>query len=260
MINNQKWTRALLGALIAMTLATVAEAQIGGLIKRKANEAIKGPEKKDEKAAGKTVPTPTDRLEMTEPVLDGFIAGLGTEISLRKEFRAELAKLPTKDQYNQCLSKLVTSPEYQKIQLSLGNLPENATAAQLSAVMKKQQDDTEALLKKTCPVNPEDFSDYKKQQRLTEIKTKAAKVANLAGSTKDDAAQTTVYDATDELVLALCKALPGANLADVRVNGLKHPGTGNNIYWLFTAVEVRAGEKKCGIIMPLIEERDGLRA
>lgn len=118
-----------------------------------------------------------------------------------------------------------------------------------------------------------------KQKRLVEIETKAARVANLAraqrGDTEllggpsdsesnllpqDDAAQTNAYKLIEELAGAMCEAFTKADLTDARVNGLKTPGTGKDVNWLFTSVEIRAGEKKCRVILPLIEERNGMRA
>ncbi len=257
MINCQKSTRTFLGGvLMAMTVATVAEAQLGGLIKRKATEAIKGPEKKDEKQAQKSDALPDGVMEITAPVFEGVINGLKVEVALRREFRAELAKLPTQEQYDQCLSKLVSSEEYQKIQLRIGNLPENAPAAEKSATMQKMYTDTEALQKKTCPVTPHDWSEGRKQQRLTEIRAKAvhaaAPVRNARGDSDQPAegpflssdewiSQSTSAPTEGEFNIhlerldKLCslrseKALP-------KSGGFKAPGSGDK-FWLFTPGEL----------------------
>jgi hypothetical protein len=95
----------------------VAEAQIGGLIKKKVAEAVKGPEKTEAKPAdGEKKSIYNDEIvEMTGPVLDGFANGLRTEIALRNEFREVLAKLKTPAQYESCTNDAAASPEGQKI-------------------------------------------------------------------------------------------------------------------------------------------------
>ena len=218
-------------ALVCMAAALLstnsADAQIGGLIKRKAADAIKGTENTVEKPAEKSGALPGGVVEITSPVFEGIVNGLKVEVALRREFKAELAKLPTRDQYNQCLTKLVASPEYQKIQLNLGSLPENATAAQTTAAMQKMHDDTQALTKKMCPVNPDDWSDYKKQQRLTEFRKKAVEAS---GHTDG------VFNVHLERLDKLCGLR--ADNALPKSGGFQTPGTGNKVFWIFTPGEL----------------------
>jgi len=260
---------------LAASLAgsTTAEAQIGGLIKRKATEAIKGPEKKDEKQAEKSDALPDGVMEITAPVFEGVINGLKVEVALRREFRAELAKLPTQAQYDQCLSRLVSSEEYQQIQSRIGNLPENATDAQKAATMQKMYTDTEVLQKKMCPVTPNDWTEGMKQKRLAEIRTKAVQAAAPVKNARGDSDQTAegpflssdgwISQSTSaptegefnihlERLDKLCslrseKALPTSG-------GFKAPGSGGK-FWLFTPGELGVmDDKNCKTFEDLYKE------
>lgn len=256
MINCRKWNRALLGVFMAMTVASAAEAQLGGLIKRKAADAIKGPEKKDEKQAQKSDALPDGVMEITAPVFEGVINGLKVEVALRREFRAELATVPTQAQYQQCTSKVATSEEYAKIQMSLANLPDNATDAQTTAAITKMNDDAAALLKQRCPVNPSDWNDARKQQRLTEIRVKAARAAAPVRNARDDSdepaegpflssdewgSQSTTPPTVSEFDLHLERldklcSLRSENMLP-KSGGLKASGTGQ-VFWLFAPGEL----------------------
>lgn len=256
MIRSYTFYIGFLAISLASAATNTAESQLGGLIKRKATEAIKGPEKTDEKQAQKSDALPDGVMEITAPVFEGVINGLKLEVALRREFRAELAKLPTQEQYDQCLVKLVASEEYTKIQSRIGNLPDNATDAQKSATMEKMYTDTEALQKKTCPVTPHDWSEGRKQQRLTEIRAKAVQAAAPVRNARDDSdqpaegpflssdegiSQTSSAPTVGEFNIhlerldKLCglrsqKALP-------KSGGFKAPGVGDK-FWIFTPGEL----------------------
>jgi hypothetical protein len=156
MISN-RLTLAILGGLFALTATNSADAQLGGLIKRKAADAIKGPEKKEETPAAGAKPFGTpDVLEITAPRFEGLLRGLKVEVALYREFTAELAKYPTEQQYHQCVTQVQRSPEKEKL-LEVMMLPDNATDAQKQAAMKKYGDEDMALLKRKCPLDPADL-------------------------------------------------------------------------------------------------------
>jgi hypothetical protein len=253
MINTRRFTFAILGALFSLA-ATSAEAQIGGLIKRKAADAIKGPEKKEEKPAAKSSPFGNpDVLEITAPRFEGLLRGLKVEVALYKEFTAELAKYPTPQQYNRCAAQVYASPEKEKL-LEIMMLPDNATDAQKQAAMKKYGEEDMALLKRKCPLDPATWTDSKKQERLTEITARAAAAAVPVASHDEDAfasgpyfsgdepgrqaepAPTTLqYDNHKERTDKLCK-LRTQNVLP-KTGGFKTPGTGS-AHWLFEPGEL----------------------
>jgi hypothetical protein len=173
---------------------------------------------------------------------------------------------------------VATSEEYQKIQMRLGELPDNATDAQRSAAVQKMIDDGAALLLKKCPLNPADMNESKKQQRLVEIQTRAAEAAakKRAGTGDEDdaplggpflsddtpgiqgkpsAEDLLKYEMDKERFEVLCRATADARTrADGVQKGLVIPGTGPKIVWIFTAEEVKeATPKKCDTVKRLLD-------
>lgn len=267
-------------ALLCLTLFVVpgvADAQLGGLIKRKAADAMKGPEKKEEKAADAPAGLPGGVREMTGASVDALIHGLEVEVALRKEFMAELAKYPTREQYKQCQVNVATSPENQKL-IELLMLPDNATDRQKEAAMAKFTEEGAALLKRKCPLDPNDWSDAKKQQRLVEIQTKAAEAAARKRGARGDNDRSPLggpflsddspgvqgkpspedllkYEMDKERFDVLCRAAADAKTrADGLQKGLVIPGTGPKVVWIFTAEEVKeATPQKCDTVRKLLE-------
>jgi hypothetical protein len=254
MTSTSRLRKTILAALFALTTTTSADAQIGGLIKRKATDAIKGPEKNEEKAAAKSTPFGNpDILEITAPRFEGLLRGLKVEVALYKEFTVELAKYPTPQQYNRCAAQVYASPEKEKL-LEIMMLPDNATDAQKQAAMKKYGEEDMALLKRKCPLDPATWTDSKKQERLTEITARAAAAAVPVASHDEDAfasgpyfsgdepgrqaepAPTTLqYDNHKERTDKLCK-LRTQNVLP-KTGGFKTPGTGS-AHWLFEPGEL----------------------
>ena len=179
-MTTSRTMRFLLAGTMALTMATVAEAQIGGLIKKKVAEAVKGPEKTEAKPAdGEKKSIYNDEIvEMTGPVLDGFANGLRTEIALRNEFREVLAKLKTPAQYQSCTNDAAASPEGQKISTRILSLPESVSAEEMQRVIAKAGQDLDALQEKKCGKDPAvEWSDERRAEKLKEIELKAAAAA-----------------------------------------------------------------------------------
>lgn len=271
-------------AFAALCSPRTTDAQLGGLIKKKVGEAVKGPEKSPEtKPEGSQGATPfgSDVLEITQPVLDGFVRGLTLEVKLRKEFRDELSKYPTQAQYDACEGQVAVSEEGQKVAMQMTKLPENASVAETQRVMEQMSKDMAALVKKRCPFNPADWPDNKRGERLSEIRVKAAAAAAPVGGPgpreedvlEDDTAERasflfpvssqaatglTVrqYEILLERIERFCafsqQGAPSAVQAVGDTNQVKFPGTGQKIFWVFTAVEVRTlNRANCKSLMTL---------
>jgi hypothetical protein len=256
-------------AVLSLPAPNSAQAQLGGLIKKKVTEAIKGPEKQPEQKPASSASTDnsppgfgSDVLEITEPVFAGVIRGLETELRLQAEFRQELAKYPTQAQYDECLAKVPESPEYKKIIEKLANLPENATGEQAMAASQKAAAEGQALTDKTCPVKPVDtvWPNGKKMERLEEIRGKAAEAAGSESSASNtgwsglELALIFTYDVEPGAAFAVWNSRqysiaieridrlcdynngPGAGGASSDGN-LKIQGGGAGIFWVFTARE-----------------------
>lgn len=282
-MTTSRITALSLAALLTLVAGSAAEAQLGGLIKKKVAEAVKGPEKpepaKDEAAKQGFVNGNSDVLEITPPVLEGFVRGLNVEIALRKEFAAELAKYPTREQYAACQANAGMSEEAQKLFAQL-DLPETATEEQQRKAMEKYTADVTALLKRRCPLNPAEAPDRAK--RLAEIQVKAAEAAgpevpggewNHEATEGDNASgfggphggpwTDAVFAAgltprqyaillerikrfCDELKAAGDKGLGGSG-------GVTFPGSGAKIFWVYTAAEAQTlSQANCQRVYDLI--------
>ncbi len=259
----------IVAALLPLAAPQPAHAQFGGLIKKKVKEAIKGPEKPpgdpapkvaESKSGRPTVGPNSDVFEITEPVFAGVIRALQKEARLQSEFRAELAKYPTQAQYDQCMMKVAQSPDYTKIYETAGKTPSNATPDQAMAAQQKMHSDLEALMKKTCPINPVDteWPNSRRRARLEEIRVKAAESASADTASADtvtveSSASWTVreYEVAIERIERLCDYNNGPDGSAATVDTLqkrdstkKNPGDnlmiagiGTNIFWVFTPRE-----------------------
>jgi hypothetical protein len=244
----------LVAALLPFAAPQPAHAQLGGLIKRKVKEAIKAPEKTsgdqkptaaESKPGRPTVGTNSNVFEITEPVFAGVIRGLETEIRLQSEFRAELAKYPTQEQYDQCLLKVAQSPEYAKIRDAFAKTMESKSSEQLTAATQKMGADLDALTNKLCPVKPAstDWPPDRRTARLDSIRVRAAdsasgdtvSIAGFAGWTVQQ------YAIAIERIERLCdynNSPAGSTTNNPATGGnLTIKGTGTNVFWVFTSRE-----------------------
>lgn len=267
-----------LGVLLA-TPSMPAEAQgIRGLIKKKAEQAVKGPE------AAKAEETPSalrdpDVIPVSEESIEHFKRGLNVEIAERAALTKFLAGVKTREQYQACSNAVAMTPEAQKISMRVGELPENATQAQLQAVMVKMNEDMIALLLKQCGEDPAKYLGNWRADRLREIEAKAAAAA---GPASGDDMETALPVAAEDLegdvrpfgpviapvttefagmtprqyalykerAIAFCRAVQNGWVPP-NTPIVKMPGTGNGV-WLFTQAEVQALLKECATLMPLL--------
>lgn len=256
-------------AMLAFGSVHVVDAQIGGLIKKKVSDAVKAPEKPADPAKAESkqglVNGNPDVLEITQPVLEGLIRGLNVEVSLRKDFAAELKKYPTRQQYDDCQRQVAMSEEAQKLAQPMVNLPETATAEQRKQVMDKFSSEVAALVKRKCPLNPADAPN--KEKRLTEIKVKAAEAAGPNAGSDDHASQASEvsvalgvnsvsetmiefralagltprqYELLLERIQRFCEELKNASDKGFPgAGGVSIPGSGNKVFWIYTATEAK---------------------
>lgn len=281
--------------LAALTLPQPAGAQLGGLIKKKVSDAVKQAPKKKETPQPATQPETTpqamapsrpggfprisgDALIITPAMLERLTRGMDAELAMQKDFEKELARYPTLSQYEDCKAKVAMSPEGQKVMNAMSTVPENATPEQFQAIMVKMGADMEALTKKGCPLDPHDWNDYKRSERMREIRGKAAQRARLAKpvassptsqetprlalrfevapdepwswAAADTIADTLVtitgepglseheYSVMIERLVKFCEIRKSVDTKP-KSGGLQYPGTGRNIFWVWTEEELR---------------------
>jgi hypothetical protein len=263
-------TRSLLAGIVLavcapLALPLTAEAQLGGLIKKKVTEAIKKPaepakaeEKKPPGSEGSSQPGfNSDVLEITQPAFDAVIRGLNAELKLQDAFRLVLAKYPTPQEYEACKAHAAQTPEGAKIMSEFTNMPENVSAEEAQRRMQAMSTGMEALMKKQCPNDPDDWNPYKRKQKLEAIHEQAAEAAGMAASTAS------LPDDKGSFIRAGFEGEPfifrggrlafltgrqydilgerierGCTLTERPPGGVKVPGIGNNVYWVFTGGEL----------------------
>jgi hypothetical protein len=269
-----------LGILLATPSLPAGAQGVRGLIKKQAAEAVKGPE------AAKTAEVPEglrdpDVIPMTEENLGYFKRGLQLEVTERAALTKFMAGQPAREQaYRKCTTEIFSTPEGQKIALSLGNLPENATVEQLQAASQKMGEQMKALTDKKCGEDPSKYNGEWQRVRLREIEEKAAAAAGPPGD--DDAATwsspdpsgfegeqefagspamataivqgltTRQYGLMKERVVAFCQAVK-AGWKPPSTPIVKLPGSGSGV-WVFTQDEVQDLLKQCDDLMFLLTE------
>ncbi len=271
---------ALLASVVAVAVPQGAQAQLGGLIKKKVNELTKPP------VAAPAKPTydNPDVLTITEPVLVALEKGLKTEVALREAFETELAAMKTQPQYQQCQMDALGSDAGQKFSESLSAAAEKENQDERTRLMTKLSSDMQAFLLKQCGEDPGKLGAGWKVARLKEIQLKAAAAAGpihpggpgedsihgpwLSGES-DEANQIqegmtlTQYLILQERVMAYCKFMKNLTAKDpvdpkegegpTPDGGLKIGGY-NGKFYVYSEEESKLLQRYCTDLMNLMEK------
>lgn len=278
-------------ACLSAGTPTTTNAQLGGLLKKKIKEAIKPPEKPAEAPpapSSQAAPAAAsaanedeapglprvqgDVLEISNESLSRLMRGMDAETAMLADFEKVLAKYPTREQYEQCTSKAMQTPEGQKAMAPLLNMPSNVTREQVQAITEKINADVITVQKKACPFDPNDWTDYKRSERMKRIHSKAASMARAKPLTSTyspreigqpallfdvnpyDALPDTVndtllvirgsggfsdhqYEVLIERLVEYCGLKKEMDVSP-RKGGVKAPGSGKDIYWVYTEAEL----------------------
>jgi hypothetical protein len=286
-------TAIAIAALAMNTFPANADAQLGGLIKKKVKEAITKPTEKvtqpqpqTEAAAPASSPAaaapsnsrdpfaaqrvPNNRaLLITDAMLTRIARGLDAEHALIKDYEKQLTKFPTKEQFDACRLKAAQTPEGQRL-MNPGNfLKEGMKPDELQNAMMKMTTESDAYYKKACPVKP--VTDYEKSERMRQIRTKAASLATAASAPAAAAPSHLLFEVNPfdfalradsdtvlilgtggldendfgEMIERILKYCELKKTMDVKPKsgGLKVPGEGRDIYWVYTESELVALQK-----------------
>jgi hypothetical protein len=231
------------GLLLGVLIATAAaDAQFGNILKR-AGEAVK---KEAPPPAAPDAPQPaTSALgcPVDAAAMDRVLKGMEAERAARDAALKEAASARTQAQHNACQSEIAASPEAQKALEAMTSLPENATPAQAQAAMEKFGTIMSTLLDQKCGPTPSESRD-----QLNRKFTEAGK----QGSDCDARIR--------EHALRFCQ-LSAAEQASAQNGGVRVPGTGAKIFWVYTEAEARAYAPRCGQILSLTDalEKQGLQ-
>lgn len=268
-------TRSQLSQLALATLAMFAftqsaDAQLGGLIKKKVKEAIKPPEKTNpapQSAAAAPAPAPAAEpvsnsrdpfagqrvpgnraLLITDEMIGRIDRGLDAEAVMLKDLEREIAAYPTPEKIQACKIKAAQTPEGQRL-MNLGNfVKEGMTPEQVQAGMMKMSSESDAYYKKACPWDESKWSDSNRSEARTAIRTKAASKA--LPPSADPPAKSLASIGLDEndfgemieRILQYCKLKKAMDVRP-KTGGVKAPGEGQDIYWIYTESELKALQK-----------------
>ena len=235
-----------LAAFLVMLPVRPVHAQIGGLIKKKAADAVKA---KDSKNEGKTAakdegPIKSEFEKEVGPVtptsIDNYYRGLQVEIAGRQAYDRKLAGTRPDSEVDACRRNETITPE--GIAIIQRGLANGGTTDYVMKQMEKNREDLETHLIKKCGLrrSPIEQDQYKEYEAAIQAGMNAAGVSRNS------------YGKLQEFVLAFCKGLTPAQQKAATEKGIKVPGHGSGVFWVFTADEAKAMFPRCGELLKAI--------
>ena len=230
------------------------DAQIGGLIKKKVTESVKGGEKKggkEESAANET-----DQSKMPRPITaNTFVAfkkGLTVQRDKQQETLEFLAGLTPLETYKNCTNTIMMTPEGQKVALSQPSPPDNATVQQLQAYAEKLAAEMKKVTDKKCGEDPAKYHEYQwKKDRFTEARTAAIAAFSAALGSPSGNDDNYFYDLLIEWTPPFCRLSKAAQQAAAE-KGIAVAGATKGHNYVYTAMEARLLMPQCEEIMRLL--------
>jgi hypothetical protein len=241
----------LLTLTVALSLAASgANAGLTDAIKSKV-KAIKGEPKAKTAAAESGAIESRMSPPVTPELLDRFQAAMEIELAEREKAKKILAAYKSQEEFNKCRMDFMQSPEGLKLAERMTTFNENATAEEMQKVMTEVGAEVEKQIAAKC--GPDPMSRYTRENAL--MRDALAKGSD--AFVKDDQA----YYLWKEWVLPFCKYLEelkkqpdaDAKIAKIKDEGLRIPGSGKGIYYVYTASEATELLERCDELVPLIE-------
>ena len=163
------------GMILFVAATSGLEAQgIGGLIKRKAAEAVKPKEEPKTKATDAAEPSSPFAFDLTPESMAALKRGLELEIKMRADYRAEVARQKTVAQYKACESESASSPEAAKyMEEYLARQEKVKTQEDVQKLTAWQNETLNAIVKKKCGDDPQPLID-KQMERFTKAQFEGA--------------------------------------------------------------------------------------
>jgi hypothetical protein len=244
--------------LVAAAIPAPANAQIGGLLKKKVKEkivqkaggadstAIAAGDTSAAGAAGKRARAATPSsgprfneyvLEITPTVLDQLEKGIAAEEVVRQKIERKIGKVLTRDEYEKCEAAVLSGPEGQKVYEQARNLATgDTTYERIQKASEELARRMEQVVEPKCGLEP---------RKAEEIRTQHADSMEAAAPAASGLTrlQLTIVK---ERILPLCAATQAvaAAASEVRVPaGAQH--SANPIYYVYTPNEVNALQPRC---------------
>lgn len=233
---------------LALFAAAPAEGQLSGLKNRakKAVESVAGGGAEDKAAAAPTASGAYNEhvLEITTEVVERFEKALRAEEAERQEIARIAATVRTPEAYQACMMTAMATPESEALMAAMAEKGEaylaNTSDAAAAAAHRKAQQDVMDFMARSCGPDPDQFE----SSELPKLQARPAKVGQEAGGFT-----VTQYTILKERVAPLCGMAEAAGPDGVRI-----PGEGENIYWVYSPAEVETLVPRCAELSRLVAE------
>jgi hypothetical protein len=172
-------------------------------------------------------------LEMTPELLDRFEKGLAAESAVQQELNLKLGKVLSPAAYHECMQRVMSGPEAQKIYLVAGDLVQGEVSQeQMMKVSQELGRRFERLIEPKCGLDSQKGQQVRDQhaQRLEAAAPQASSLTRLQLSLMK------------ERILPVCAAIE--TLAEV-AGEARIPTASAAIYWVYTRGEVAALQPRC---------------
>lgn len=221
-------------AVVCLSIPRPVDAQLGGFIKKKVKDTVKGQvsgSTGDASAAGGTrAPTSPSGPQFDERVLElnpGNLDKLQTALVAERAFRdslnASYARMKTPEQYQQCKMNAMMGPEAQQVTKSIDYNDVQASQAAGQKLL--------AIVAKQCGADPSG------QNKGAELNKAPANAAEAAGLSQEQ------YAVLKERVKPFCSEGGGTG---------KVAGSGARIFYVYTESEIAALQPRCEKLMALM--------
>lgn len=229
-------------------LAAPAHAGWGDALKQKASKVLKTEKPKSAEETGpvKSRMSP----EVTAEALARFQRGMEVEVAEREKAKKLLATLPKPEDRQKCSQQVAMSAEAQRIMEDYANAVSSAKPDDHMKHTTRMSERVDSLVTAKCGPDPAKFDPGRMEREAL------AKGSDTAALGDDDA-----YYRWKEWVIEFCRYLeklqkqPDAKeqIAKMKDEGLRIPGHGSGIYWVYTASEATLLLDLCPKLKPLIE-------
>lgn len=238
--------------LLACALAAApALAGWGDALKKEADKALKH----DKKPAAATETGPVQsRIEpkCTPENVAKFKASLQLEVAERDKVTKFMATVKSSETYEKCRNDWMLSPDGQKLAQRYADAMQGGSQAEIQKKAEVVGKELEKGIEQHCGPDPNHYNQGWANEQVRQAIGKASDQF-----TTDDYA----YASWKEWVVAFCnyvaelKKQPDAEkkLAKIKDEGLRIPGSGAGIYYVYTASEANALLENCDSLMPLIQ-------
>lgn len=237
---NSTLARSFLAVAGLLAVAALPlEAQFGGL-KRRAQQAAERALKPGEAQA---VAYNEHVLEMMPEVVDRLARALAAEVAERQEIARLAAAVRTPEAHEQCVMETMMSEEGQALTNDMtAKMQARVDKPGDKAAMEAHRLAQEAVMKHMrdrCGPDPDQF-----QSELRQLQMRPAKLGAEAGGFT-----ATQYSILKERIAPLCAIAQTAE----QDGGVRIPGDGKNIFWVYSEVEVQTIVPRCAELSGLIE-------